>query len=78
MSDNNLITISQLAVGLLDQFSSLKELEHALAQLLSKQTEMLDKGIRELDHYQSGEEIAEISLMVLFLLRLFLELFDDD
>lgn len=59
------VTLDQLTLGLLLQFSSLKELEATLTQLLIKQTEMLDKGIKELDNYQSDEEIAEISLMVI-------------
>lgn len=65
MMDNN--SLEQLTLGLLDQFSSLKELEAALTELLRKQSEILGKSLQELDYYQSDEEIAEISLMVLVL-----------
>lgn len=57
MSNNSL---DLLAVGFLQQFSSLKDLEDKLEQLLNKQNEMLDKDIRELNIYHSDEQIAEV------------------
>lgn len=57
MSNNSL---DLLAAGFLQQFSSLKDLEDKLEQLLNKQNEMLDKDIRELNIYHSDEQIAEV------------------
>lgn len=57
-------SIDLLSAGLLTQFSSLKEIEKLLDQLLAKQNEMLQKDIKTLNFYESEEQTAEISLMV--------------
>lgn len=56
--------VDLLSNGLLDQFTSLKDLEKQLSQLLSKQCEMLENDFKELNHYQTDQQLAEISLMV--------------
>lgn len=56
--------VDLLSNGLLDQFTSLKDLEKQLTQLLSKQCEMLENDFNELNHYKTDEQLAEISLMV--------------
>lgn len=58
--------IDLLAHGLLNQFTSLQNLEVQLTELLSKQKEMLEKGFHELEVSidPTDEEIAEVSLMV--------------
>lgn len=63
MSDSNNF-ISKLSDGLLQQFSSFREIEKMLTQLLEKQNEMLDKDIQQLDFYQNDEQLLEVSLMV--------------
>lgn len=59
-------SIDLLAHGLLNQFTSLQNLEVQLTELLSKQKEMLEKGFHELEVSidPSDAEIAEVSLMV--------------
>lgn len=56
-------SIKLLSDGLLNQFSSLQEIEQMLTQLLEKQNQILEKDIKELDFYQD-EQLQEISLMV--------------
>lgn len=62
MSNHN--SNEMLVHGLLNQFSSLRDLEETITNLTIKQDELLGKSIRELDYYQSNEELAEINLMV--------------
>lgn len=55
--------VNLLSIGLLDQFSSLKELEVLLTQLLGKQNEMLENELKNLSFEQLNEG-KEVSMMV--------------
>lgn len=57
-------SVDLLAQGLLSQFTSLKELEAMLTELIRKQEELLGSDLIESQDFQSSEEAKEVSLMV--------------
>lgn len=57
-------SIGLLAEGLLNQFSSLKDLDDMVTNLTIQQDELLKNSL-ELNLNQSNEKIEEISLMVI-------------
>jgi uncharacterized protein (DUF3084 family) len=56
--------IESLSQGLLNEFSSVRELEEKLEQIEESQATLLSTVVELKDYYASNEELLEVKLMV--------------